>query len=562
MKLFRPANYGMHVLVVYFGIISLAGAAQPDPFGLPGTGPGLPGTAPVNPFAVSGKLLESAEDTRRFEISVTIPFDHYLYVDQFSIQMEGHDLKMVTAPGGKEKKDPISGEMVEVYNEDVRFVCEVTGISEEPFDVTVKYQGCNDKLCFMPETEVVALGKAGDAQAEPGQSGRTAEPVEKTAEEEPSEKDWKQLADGFKEGGRVFGKVDPEPFRDFLDNARQGKTAAQEGSQSDLQKIIEEKGWIVACLLILLGGLALNLTPCVLPMIPINIAIIGAGAQAGSRGRGLLLGTFYGAGMAAVYGVLGVVVVLTGTRFGELNASPWFNVAIAVFFVVLALGMFDIIHIDFSRFQAKTNVARKKKGSLPAAFILGGIIALLAGACVAPVVISVVLFATELYAGGAAYGLLLPFLLGIGMALPWPFAGAGLSFLPKPGKWMEYVKYGFGVIILVMAVYYGYMAYQLFQHGKKAPERSLYAALAEAQEKQKPIFIDFWATWCKSCLEMERTTFKDGKVKETMQRFVVLKYQAEDLKDPETKEVLDYFGVKGLPAYIVLLPKNKQGELK
>ena len=67
-------------------------------------------------------------------------------------------------------------------------------------------------------------------------------------------------------------------------------------------------------------------------MIPINLAIIGAGAQAGSRRRGFLLGLVYGAAMAVVYGVLGLVVVLTASSFGTINASPWFNLGIASLF--------------------------------------------------------------------------------------------------------------------------------------------------------------------------------------------------------------------------------------
>ena len=104
-------------------------------------------------------------------------------------------------------------------------------------------------------------------------------------------------------------------------------------------------------MLVLLGGLALNLTPCVLPMVPINLAIIGAGAQADSRHRGFLLGATYGAAMALVYGVLGLVVVLTASSFGTINANPWFNAGIAVLFVVLGLAMFDVVNIDFSRFS-------------------------------------------------------------------------------------------------------------------------------------------------------------------------------------------------------------------
>ena len=92
---------------------------------------------------------------------------------------------------------------------------------------------------------------------------------------------------------------------------------------------------------------------------------------------------------------------------------------------------------------------------------MGGVAALLAGACVAPVVIQVVLFSSNLYAKGTTAALALPFFLGLGMALPWPIAGAGLAALPKPGAWMVRVKQALGVFILATAAYYGYEAYGL-----------------------------------------------------------------------------------------------------
>ena len=211
-----------------------------------------------------------------------------------------------------------------------------------------------------------------------------------------------------------------------------------------------------------LGGLALNLTPCVLPMIPINLAIIGAGAQAGSRRRGFLLGSTYGVAMAVVYGVLGLVVILTASTFGTINSSPWFNAGIAALFVVLGLAMFDVIAIDFSSLSSRFQPGAESRGSFALAFTMGGVAALLAGACVAPVVIQVVLFSSDLYATGTRTALALPFVLGIGMAVPWPIAGAGLSALPKPGLWMVRVKQAFGVLILGTALYYGYLAYEPF----------------------------------------------------------------------------------------------------
>src|SRR5882672_1035414 len=196
-------------------------------------------------------------------------------------------------------------------------------------------------------------------------------------------------------------------------------------------------------------------------MIPINLAIIGAGAQAQSRGRGFLLGSAYGGAMAIVYGVLGLIVILTAGTFGTINASPWFNAGIAILFVVLGLAMFDVLLIDFSKYSSNFD-AGAGRGTVVLAFSMGAVAALLAGACVAPVVIQVVLFSTNLYAKGTTIALALPFFLGVGMAVPWPIAGAGLAALPKPGLWMVRVKQAFGVFILATAAYYGYEAYGLF----------------------------------------------------------------------------------------------------
>jgi thiol:disulfide interchange protein len=300
-----------------------------------------------------------------------------------------------------------------------------------------------------------------------------------------------------------------EAFLEFLNAAESGE--GQRGW-------FDDRGPLAILALILVGGLALNLTPCVLPMIPINLAIIGAGSQAGSRARGFALGGAYGLAMAAVYGVLGLVVILTAGTFGTINASPWFNFGIATLFVVLALAMFDVLHIDFSRLQSKLTFGSGDNGSLLVAFGMGGVAALLAGACVAPVVIQVIIFSSNLYATGTPSALALPFLLGVGMALPWPIAGAGLSFLPKPGAWMVRVKQAFGVFILATAVYYGWIGYGLVaQRWVDADEvigsvaelaeegwhTTLAGALAEAEADGKLVLVDIWATWCKNCLTME-----------------------------------------------------------
>jgi thiol:disulfide interchange protein len=367
------------------------------------------------------------------------------------------------------------------------------------------------------------------------------------------------LLDQFTMAGTTGGYLGRDDFLGFIRAAESG--VPQQGW-------FEGRGLLAVLAIVLIGGLALNLTPCVLPMIPINLAIIGAGAQAGSRRRGFLLGSAYGAAMALVYGILGLAVILTASTFGTINASPWFNVAIAAVFVVLSLAMFDVIAIDFSRFSARFKVDTGR-GTFLVAFGMGAVAALLAGACVAPVVIQVVLFSSDLYASGTTAALALPFLLGVGMAMPWPVAGAGLSALPKPGAWMVRVKQAFGVVILGTAIYYGYLGYTLFADRwvdaadvaasvEEKLKEGWYASLADglvaAQTEQKPVLVDLWATWCKNCLTMDRTTLADPAVTAALEDYVKVKFQAEDPDDPMVSAVMQRVGAIGLPTYVLLTP--------
>ena len=443
--------------------------------------------------------------------------------------------------------------------------------------VRLRYQACNEKLCFLPTSVqsswTVQVGAASKARLNrevfdkiPFGTGQAPAPAAAaapaTSTAAPADiGDPATRLDRFTTLGTAAGYLDRADFLKFIHNAENG---------------IVEKGWfegrgpLAILFIVLIGGLALNLTPCVLPMIPINLAIIGAGAQAGSRRRGFFLGATYGGAMAVVYGVLGLIVILTAGTFGTINSSPWFNLAIAIVFIVLALAMFDVIEIDFSRFSSRLQVADAQRGTFLLAFTLGAVAALLAGACVAPVVIQVVLFASDLYASGTKLALTLPFLLGVGMALPWPVAGAGIAALPKPGPWMVRVKQAFGVFILITAAYYGYLSYELLSNRwvdaaevegsvaaklKEGWYSNLEQGLAAAERERKPVLIDFWATWCKNCLTMDKTTLADAEVNATLAGYIKIKYQAESPDEPPASDIMRRYGAIGLPTYVILKPR-------
>jgi thiol:disulfide interchange protein len=231
--------------------------------------------------------------------------------------------------------------------------------------------------------------------------------------------------------------------------------------------------------------------------------------------------------------------------------------------------MFDVVTIDFSSLLSRFRPGDASRGTFMLSFTMGAVAALLAGACVAPVVIQVVLFSSNLYATGTTIALALPFMLGVGMAVPWPIAGAGLAKLPRPGAWMVRVKQAFGVLILATAVYYGYVAYGLFANrwvdpasvaasvGEKLKagwHASLANGLAAARSEQKPVLIDLWATWCKNCLTMDKTTLADPAVTSALANYVKIKFQAEDPGHSFTRAVMERFDAIGLPAYVILRP--------
>jgi len=136
---------------------------------------------------------------------------------------------------------------------------------------------------------------------------------------------------------------------------------------------------------------------------------------------------------------------------------------------------------------------------------------------------------------------------------------------------MVRVKQAFGVFILATAAYYGYLAYGLFadrwvdakevassveEKLKAGWHSSLADGLAVAAREQKPVLIDMWATWCKNCLIMDRTTLADSAVTTALESYVKIKFQAEQQDEEPARSVMERFKAIGLPTYVILKPKN------
>ncbi len=221
-----------------------------------------------------------------------------------------------------------------------------------------------------------------------------------------------------------------------------------------------------------IAGLLISFTPCVYPVIPIQLGFIGgrtAALQAEEGGtaskfnlRGFQLSVLFVTGMSIVYAALGAFASLTGTLFGSWASSPWTYIVVANVMLLLALSMFDVFSLQAPQFISKWTPEKKGKGYL-SALLIGASSGLVVGPCTAPA-----LGATLAYVGAQGnivFGTLVLFVFAFGMGtlmiVLGTFSGA-ISLLPKSGGWMSKVKIAFGFIMLIIAQYLLVQAGQRF----------------------------------------------------------------------------------------------------
>ena len=370
---------------------------------------------------------------------------------------------------------------------------------------------------------------------------------------------------------------------------------------------VRQNGWLAAYLTSFGAGFATSLTPCVYPMIPIVLGIFGARGKDVPRTKAIALASLYVLGMGLTFASLGCVFALIGQKSGTLLADPRFVIPMVVLYVVLAASMFGAFELNLpASWQAKlSSVGGQGYGGAFAMGLVGGFTA---APCTGPFLGGLLGFVTQTRDVVTGGSLLFVYALGMGV-LFFVLAAFAVS-LPKSGRWMEWVKSIGGVALIVVALYFlrpivpairefgdhtfgflmamvaiaaaglGAGAIHLSFHDAlkvkarkgvavvaavvglfgivawwMAVSRELPwmhdepAAYAQAKADRKGVMIDFGASWCKACNELEHTFAADGVTEAITAQFVPLKLDVSKGTDADTA-LQERYGAETLPAVI------------
>lgn len=203
------------------------------------------------------------------------------------------------------------------------------------------------------------------------------------------------------------------------------------------------------------GGVLTSLTPCLYPMIPVTVSIVGGGAGARRRSVRMALALTYVVGLAAAYAGLGLVAGLTGTLFGGISTNPWLLFAMANVMLLAAMMMADVLPVPIPQRLRDRSASLGEGGRYAGVLVMGIVSGLVAAPCGAPVMAAILTWVAS--TGSAWLGFVYLFAFSLGMSsllLAFALVADTSLRLPRAGPWMLWVKRAFAVILLGVAEYY------------------------------------------------------------------------------------------------------------
>jgi len=354
-------------------------------------------------------------------------------------------------------------------------------------------------------------------------------------------------------------------------------------------------------LLTFLAGLALNLTPCVYPLIPITISFFLAQKQQGAKAA-WPLAIAYVLGMSVTYSALGVAAAIGGKLFGAALQSPWVVGLIVAVMLALAASMFGLWELQVPTFIMNLSGGR---GGLSGSLVMGPVVGLVAAPCIGPFVLGLLTYVGQKQ--DPVLGFLLFFVLSLGLGLPYLllaiFTGA-LDKLPNSGAWMLGVRKLFGVLLIGLAAYFlkpllpvpwgewllalslglgGLYLLVVARPGQELPTIDRFMRLASAAlivagvllaptqpsgnraelswkayddaavttaiASGQGVVLDFYADWCLPCKELDKLTFSESRVAPRLGQMALYKVDLTS-STPATDALRARYRIAGVPTIV------------
>ena len=496
----------------------------------------------VTAVIANGWHINSVKPLDDFVIASELKFDPAT-AELVRAEFPPHELKDFTFSGGKK---------LAVYEGTIAIPFEAKlKNGATTIKATLRYQSCNDSVCLPPKT-VSADISATPAAAAP-----------------------------------------PVASKNFTPLSAAPKTPLP---NSKLAEVFAAHGLPLTLLVLFLGGLALNLTPCVFPVIPITLGFFAMQSD-GRRSRRFALSAAYVFGIVIMYATLGVAAALAGKLFGAWLQSQAVLIGFAVLMLVFATSMFGLWEFRVPQFVASRSMGR---AGVAGAAAMGLLVGIVAAPCVGPVVAA--LFVLVASVAKPVIGFVMFATLGFGLGFPYLVA---LNALPRPGEWMVHVKRAMGFVLVAMAFYFlrSIVGEEVFRWGVAASllvggvflfivrgsgGRALRIAFAVAlliggaafawprpeaahvewasydasaiASARKPVVVDFYADWCIPCKELDQKTFSDAAVARELGRFVRVKANLTNSGDAKVQQLTKDYAIVGVPTIVFLDASGKEAQ--
>lgn len=445
----------------------------------------------------------------------------------------------------------------------------------------LRFQACNDQVCLAPAEirfEIPVVVSAG-AQAQAADSLPVEAQPENTAQDTTSSSETVITA--------------PPPA---------GSGAAPNAAFSRWLELLARSQWLYF-IGVFLAGLALNLTPCVYPMLGVTVSIFGA-RRAAPRHQVIGLAVLYVLGMSAMYTSAGLFAAYTGGLFGAMLQNPIVQVSIGLMLLGLSLSMFGLYEVQVPP-QLMARLGGNTATSAAGAFLSGLVVGVFAAPCIGPPVLALLTLV-----GAKAdpwFGVSSLFVLSMGLGAPYLVLGIFsnlIQSLPRSGEWMEWVKRVFGVVLAALGLFYASLAFApsltawippvalivggvylgFFERSANrrpgfrwmkhivggaaaiagvvmvatAPKESIVfeefrtEALQAAAAEGRPVMVDFTANWCVPCHELERFTFTDRRVRAAARSFRTLRVDLTKYQSPESERLRKQFRIRSVPTVMFM----------